>query len=206
MKNKDRVDFLISALLGIADEDSRGFRALVAHRPAEYTLLEKRGLIYRSTSCVPERCQYRRHHGPTPAGDCRREGWILSLRGRLTVELLREEVPFGRAVWLAENEEHHFTESTIIHRRGAECRGSVTFAADIRELTTGWVRRPKVRMPARREAASVIAGQLARLNHWESLIGDAVSNTAAIRCELANAAHQLRERRKPESRVPDGLK
>ena len=80
---KDRMDFLTSALLDMRDEDSGGFRALVAHRPPEYKLLEKRGLIYRTMTCVPERCQYRqRHHGSVPSGDCRREGLDLPrLRG-----------------------------------------------------------------------------------------------------------------------------
>ena len=97
---KDRMDFLTSAFLNMSDEDSGGFRTLVAHRPPEYRLLERRGLIYRTMTCVPERCQYRQYHGSVPSGDCRREGWTLSLRGRLVAGLLSTGVPASVAALL----------------------------------------------------------------------------------------------------------
>jgi len=192
---KDRTEFLTTALLSIGAEDSRGFRALVNHRTDEYKLLEKRGLIYRTTSCSPERCQYRGSHGPTPGGDCRREGWVLSLRGRLTIELLREGVPFDRAVWLAENDEHNFTESTVIHRREAQHQGNVIFGAEIREDVIRLWRKPKRSQAAAQPdvATRAVAAQGARFKHNESLVGDMVSKTSAIRSELASAVYQLRE-------------
>jgi len=198
---KDRTDFLIAALLSMSDEDSRGFRALVAHRPPRYKLLEKRGLIYRTTTCVPERCQYRDSHGPIPGGDCRREGWVLSLRGRLTIELLREGLDFDRAVWLAENEEHDFTETAVVHRRGAQDQSGVIFAVAPSEIVSAWVRKRKksyyVTQPD--AATRAVAGQRARFKLRASAIGDMIANVAAVDFDLTRATYQVRKRERHDA-------
>lgn len=189
---KERANFLTSALLNLSDEDSGGFRALVAHRPPEYRLLEKRGLIYGSMTCIPERCQYRRSHGPVPRFDCTREGWLLTLRGRLVIELLRSGVAFDPAVELASYRDGNYTATTIIHRQVKSGAASVIFAADLpaaphkRDLTNNETLKST--------AGRAFAGQLARLAHLEKLLGDEVASIRTIRSEMALVRYQMRQR------------
>jgi hypothetical protein len=190
---RERTCFLTTALLGLGEEDSRGFRALVAHRSSDYKLLERRGLIYRSMTCIPERCQYRHSHGPVPTGDCKREGWLLTLRGRLVIEFLRSGVAFDSAVQLASYHERDYTATTIIHRQVKSGAASVIFAADFPAMRSH-KRGLKNSETLKSAAERAFAGQLARLTHLEKLLGDEVSSIQAIRSEMASTRHQMRTR------------
>src|ERR1700694_3648691 len=104
--NKMQTALGMRALQQIADEDRSGFRPLTGHRDeSAHRPVERLGLIYRSPTCEPLRCSRRSSHGSVPSGDCLREGWSLSLRGRLVIELLNKWWPFDAAVqWATENE------------------------------------------------------------------------------------------------------
>lgn len=131
-KAKERRDSMVSALLRFGDEDSCSFRALIAHRPEKpYPLLERRGLIYRSMTCIPERCGRGVHHGPVPSGDCTREGWLLSLRGRLVIELLRKGMNFDLATWWAHVYEKNYSATTVVHERVGDRDQTVIIGTDL---------------------------------------------------------------------------
>jgi hypothetical protein len=108
---------------------------------------------------------------------------------------------FDSAVWIAENEEHNFTESTVVHRCEAQHQGGVIFGGEVREVALGWVRKPKRGHATAQSDVAVraVAGQMARLKYKESVVGNMVSKTTAIRSELASAVYQLRKRRKADA-------
>jgi hypothetical protein len=190
---KDRMDFLTSALLNMSDEDSGGFRTLVARRPPEYRLLERRGLIYRTMTCVPERCQYRQYHGSVPSGDCRREGWTLSLRGRLVAGLLSTGVRFDLALQRATENERNYTATTIIHRRVDDRATRVILGADLPTVPRG--RRERGRVTAPQSAAErAFDGQLVRLGYLERQLGDKHTSFQAIHSALTPVRYQMRKR------------
>jgi hypothetical protein len=192
-KPKNRMNFLTSALLNMSDEDFGGFRALVAHRPPEYKLLERRGLIYRTMTCVPERCQYRQYHGSVPSGDCRREGWTLSLRGRLVAGLLSTGVRFDLALQRATENECNYTATTIIHRRVDDGAKRVILGADLPTVPRG--RRERSRVTAPQSAAEqAFDGQLARLGWLGEQLGDKLSSIQAIYSAMASVRYQISKR------------
>lgn len=117
MRSKERTYVFTRALFQLAGEDRGGFKPVAAHRDERvYGALERRGLVYRATTCRPETCQYRPSHGPVPGGDCRREGWQLSLRGRLVIELLRAGWPLSAAECLAKFRKSEYVAVTVITR------------------------------------------------------------------------------------------
>ena len=192
-QKKSLIDFLLRSLLEMGSEDARGFRALVAHRSTSYELLERRGLIYRSTSCIPERCARRVHHGPVPSGDCTREGWLLSIRGRLMIEALRNGLSFEAALWWATKCDNGYAATTVIHERVSDDDRLVMIGVDLP--------KPAQRRRGGRLAASVptpsaaertIAGQLARMTATERLIGDAVRRLHLARAQVQAAEAEVR--------------
>ena len=117
MSSEDHTNALITALSQLSSEDQGGFKPIAGHRDERvHKALERRGLAYRASNCRPETCQYRHSHGPVPGGDCRREGWQISLRGRLTVELLRAGWSLSNAEQLATGEEGKYVAITVIAR------------------------------------------------------------------------------------------
>ena len=180
-------EFIERALRELGREEARGFRALVAHRSDSYELLERRGLIYRSMSCIPERCARRVHHGPVPSGDCTREGWLLSIRGRLMIEALRNWLGFETALWWATKCDSRYTVTTVIHESVGDDDQFVLIGADLP--------KPAQRRRGGRLAASVpppssaeraIAGQLARMTATEKLIGDPSEATPGSRADASS--------------------
>lgn len=114
-------------------------------------------------TCVPEHCQYRQHHGSVPAGDCRREGWTLGLRGRLVAGLLSTGVQFELALQLATEHECNYTAATIIHRRADDRATRIILGTDL--PTVPRARREHSRVTAPQSAAErAFDGQLARLD------------------------------------------
>jgi hypothetical protein len=192
-QKKSLRDFIERSLLEMGSEDARGFRALVAHRSDSYELLERRGLIYRSMNCIPERCARRVHHGPVPSGDCTREGWLLIMRGRLMIEALRNGLSFEAALWWATKCDHRYAATTVIHERVSDDDQLVMIGADLP--------KPEQRRLGGRLAASVpppsaaeqaIAGQLARMTATERLIGDAVRRLHLARAQMRAAEAEVR--------------
>ena len=117
MSSEDSTNALITALSQLSSEDQGGFKPIAGHRDERvHKALERRGLAYRATTCRPESCQYRHSHGPNPGGDCRREGWQISLRGRLTVESLGACWSLSNAELLATEQEGKYIAVTIICR------------------------------------------------------------------------------------------
>jgi hypothetical protein len=188
---KDRTRLMTEALLLLGKEDARGFRALTNHRPdLSFKLLERRGLIYRTTSCEPVRCQYRYRHGSVPTGDCRREGFVLSLRGRLVIELLRAGISFAAAAELASNCERDYAVTTIIHRRVGDFAERVIFGAELPRMPLSRCKHKNAAVEPRSAAERAVAGQSERMNHAERLIGDRIERTYQIRAAIAAARRE----------------
>lgn len=186
-------EFIERTLREMGIEDARGFRALVAHRSTSYELLERRGLIYRSMTCIPERCARRVHHGPVPSGDCTREGWLLSLRGRLMIEALRNGLSFETALWWASKCDSRYTSTTVIHERVGDDDQLVLIGADLPKPAQ---RRRGGRLassvPPPSAAESAIAGQMARMTATARLIGDAVRRLDLARAQMRAAEAEVR--------------
>ena len=190
-QKKSLRDFIQRSLLEMGGEDARGFRALVAHRSDSYELLERRGLIYRSMTCIPERCARRVHHGPVPSGDCTREGWLLSIRGRLMLEALRNGLSFETALWWATKCDNGYAATTVIHERVSDGDQLVMIGADLPKPTQrrqgGRLGRfaANVSPPSAVERAN--AGQSERMTAAEILIGDAISRLHLARARMRAA-------------------
>jgi hypothetical protein len=129
MSTKEHSTVFTKALLQLAGEDRGGFKPITTHRDGRvYGALERRGLVFRATTCRPETCQYRPSHGPVPGGDCRREGWQISLRGLLVVELLRSGGSLSDAEHLARSHEREYIAITVI-TRGPDGRDNGNFGS-----------------------------------------------------------------------------
>jgi hypothetical protein len=189
-------EFIERTLREMGSEDARGFRPLVAHRSTSYELLERRGLIYRSTTCIPERCARRKHHGPTPSGDCTREGWLLSIRGRLAIAALRNGMTFELALWWATKCENRYTATTVIHERVSDDDQLMMIGADLprpaQRRQGGRLGRLAANVPPPSAAERSIAGESERMTAAEILIGDAISRLHLARARMRAAEVEIR--------------